>query len=314
MTLSPAQPPADGDSESAGTAGNLAALAEFGVKVHVALARQVAALPHVTPERIRAWGAHYRGQPGIRTLPGVLLHTLQATTRLPRPGRDPRGGPRRREGEPSLPQVVQAPLPELVLDSELSQALERLGLAGDDTWAEVAQAAADDFEFVRAWMKYVEAHRDQFTRPAGFLRSALRGDTWPPVEADPEQERLERWRAWVRENEDGLPAPRRSHREEPMERSSSAPETMDLWQTAQQELSLQMTRATYDTWIRGALLLSVEETKATIGGHSPAAGRTLRGRDAPRTIKASVETVPPAPLDDDDSPDLDAEDDEEGET
>ena len=278
MTLSPAQPPADGESESVGTDGNLAALAEFGVKVHVALARQVAALPHVTPERVRAWGEHYREKPGIRNLPGVLLHTLQATTRLPRPGRDPRGGPRRRDGAPSSPQAVQTPLPELVLDSELSQALERLGLAGDDAWAEVTQAAADDVEFVRAWIQYIEARRDQFTRPAGFLRSALRGDTWPPVEADPEQERLERWRAWARENEDGLPAPRRSHREETMERYGIAPEAMDLWQAAQQELSLQMTRATYDTWIRGALLLSVEENKATIGVQSPAAKDWLEHR------------------------------------
>jgi hypothetical protein len=288
MILSPAQLPADGESESAGTDGNpsgssrsgqsLDALAEFGVKVDVAFARQVAALPHVTPERVRSWGEHYRGQPGIRNLPGVLLHTLQATTCLPRPGRDPRGGPRRRDDGPPSPQVVQAPLPELVLDDHLSQVLEFLGLAGDEAWAEVARAAADDAEFVRAWVAYVETHRGQFTRPAGFLRSALRGDTWPPVEADPEQERLERWREWARENEDNPDVPRHNRREETMERYGIAPKTMALWQAAQQELSLQMTRATYDAWIRGALLLSVEEGKATIGVQSPAAKEWLEHR------------------------------------
>jgi hypothetical protein len=291
MTLSPAQPPVEREDGGAGTDGNpsgssrsgqsLAALAEFGVKVDVAFARQVAALPHVTPERVRAWGEHYRGQPGIRNLPGVLLHTLQATTRLPRPGRDPRGGPRHRDDASPSPQAVQAPLPELVLDDELSQMLERLGLAGDDAWTEVARVAADDAEFVRAWAKYVEARAKQFTRPAGFLRSALRGNTWPPAEADPEQERLERWRTWARENEDGPPVPRRSLREETMERYGIAPETMDLWQAAQQELSLQMTRATYDTWIRGALLLSIEGNKATIGVRSPAAKDWLENRLAP---------------------------------
>lgn len=278
MTLSPAQPLAEGEEMEAGTDGTLVVLAEFGVKVDVAFARQVAALPHVTPERVRAWGEHYREKPGIRNLPGLLLHTLQATTRLPKEGRDPRGGPRRRDGKSQSPQAVQAPLPEMVLDGELSQALERLGLAGDKAWTEVAKAAVDDVEFVRAWVDYVEAHRRQFTRPAGFLRSALRGNTWPPVEADPEQERLERWRAWVRNNEDEPRVPRRSHREEMMERYGIAPETMDLWQAAQQELSLQMTRATYDTWIRGALLLSVEGNKATIGVQSPAAKDWLEHR------------------------------------
>ena len=63
-----------------------------------------------------------------------------------------------------------------------------------------------------------------------------------------------------------------------MERYGIAPEKMDLWQAAQQELSLQMTRATYDTWIRGALLLSVEGNKATIGVQSPAAKDWLEHR------------------------------------
>ncbi|MGD2206069.1 MAG: hypothetical protein PVH17_04740 [Anaerolineae bacterium] len=44
--------------------------------------------------------------------------------------------------------------------------------------------------------------------------SALRGNTWPPVEADPEQERRERWRAWVRENEEEPDIPRRSRHED----------------------------------------------------------------------------------------------------
>jgi hypothetical protein len=169
----------------------------------------------------------------------------------------------------------------LVLDDELRQALEHLGLAGDAAWAEVAQVAADDVEFVRAWVRYVEAHATQFTRPAGFLRSALRGDTWPPAWADPEEERRGRWRAWVRENDDKPILPRRSQRQEIMERYGIIPETMDLWQRVQQELSLQMTRATYDTWIRRTLLLSVEGSKATLGVQNVRAKDWLENRLAP---------------------------------
>ena len=134
MTVSPSQPPAKDDGNPSGASRSeqsLAALAEFGVNPDAALARQVAALPHVTPARVRAWGEHYRLQAGIRNLPGLLLHTLQATQRWPKRGPDPRGGNRRREGAPA-PQAAQAPLLEPALDDELRQALARLGLVGDD--------------------------------------------------------------------------------------------------------------------------------------------------------------------------------------
>lgn len=62
------------------------------------------------------------------------------------------------------------------------------------------------------------------------------------------------------------------------------------------------------------ILLPAQSGPAAWDKTAAAARKTLRRRDAPRTIKASVETVPPAAPDDDDSPDLDAEDDEEGET
>lgn len=62
------------------------------------------------------------------------------------------------------------------------------------------------------------------------------------------------------------------------------------------------------------ILLPAQSGPAAWDKTAAAARRTLRRRDAPRTIKASVETVPPAAPEDDDSPDLDAEDDEEGET
>jgi hypothetical protein len=68
-------------------AQNLQALAAFGVVTSYAHSREVAALPHVTPELIRAWGAHLGQQAGTRNLPGLLLDTLRAETRPPPNGR-----------------------------------------------------------------------------------------------------------------------------------------------------------------------------------------------------------------------------------
>jgi hypothetical protein len=243
MVLSLAQPQAEAEGTDEATTDNLAALAEFGVETTGAFARQVAALPHVTPDLVRAWGEHYRQQKGIHNLPGLLLHTLQTATHEPKQGRDPRGGPRLRQDRPPPHQSLQARLPELALDDDLRQALERLGLAGDGGWAEVAQVAAHASDFVWAWVEYVEKHRQQFKRPAGFLRSALRGNTWPPDEADPEARRREQWQAWRTQGAVALPEDHaRSRREETMARHDIASETMDLWEQVQKELSWQMTR------------------------------------------------------------------------
>ena len=48
------------------------ALAEFGVNILETLARQVAALPHVTPDLVRAWGDNLLKRPGIHNVPGLL--------------------------------------------------------------------------------------------------------------------------------------------------------------------------------------------------------------------------------------------------
>lgn len=58
------------------------ALAEYGVDPAELFVQQVAVLPHVTVEFVRAWGEHYRRRKqqlpqSIRNLPGLLLRTLE---------------------------------------------------------------------------------------------------------------------------------------------------------------------------------------------------------------------------------------------
>lgn len=63
------------------------------------------------------------------------------------------------------------------------------------------------------------------------------------------------------------------------------------------------------------ILLPAQQAPDAWGKTASAARKELRRREAPKRIKATVVTAPPPPADDDDdAPDLDAEDDEEGET
>jgi len=75
-------------------AANLEALARFGVITSYANTREVAGLPHVTPNLIRAWGEHLRQQEKVVNVPGLLLDTLKTTKAPPPAGRGRRGGRR----------------------------------------------------------------------------------------------------------------------------------------------------------------------------------------------------------------------------
>ena len=276
-------------------------LAEFGVNILEPLARQVAALPHVTPDLVRAWGDNLLKRPGIHNLPGLLLHILQRHTEPPPPAAAPtHSGP-----------TPQAPLPDPatvagnngsgdgdehalsgedglaeVLPDDLAQTLRDLGWSGDDAWTEVCRVAARDPDFVWAWVRYVEAHP---RLGAGFLRTQLRGSTWPAEKKDgAARERERQWQEWQRqEDEDQLPQVALSPAEEAMARYNIAPATMTAWKKAQEELALQMTRATFDTWLRSALLLSVDDGRATLGVRHAYAADWLKNR-LDRVIKNTL--------------------------
>jgi hypothetical protein len=170
------------------TEENLAVLAEFGVDTGYEFPRQVAALSHVTPDLIRAWGMHYRSQAGIHNLPGLLLYTLQSRQALPQ-GKDPRGGRRVPEDDEGSDTELQVPLPEPLSD-ELRRSLRGLGWEGDlGEVAEIVARDGDGGQRVHAWVAHVEKRRGRYTNPAGFLRTALRGGDWPEEEQAHEPER-----------------------------------------------------------------------------------------------------------------------------
>lgn len=148
----------------ANAALNLAALGEYGVD-NSPCALEVAALAHVTPDLVRAWGEYLRARPGVSNLPGLLLHVLRNNTRPPR--EEHRGGPRAR---------ARVELPE-----DVDSALVDIGLTGNRAWQEVADAFAADPERVRAWLEYVRRQRNSLSNAAGFLLEMLRNGGVPPA-------------------------------------------------------------------------------------------------------------------------------------
>jgi chromosomal replication initiator protein len=51
-----------------------------------------------------------------------------------------------------------------------------------------------------------------------------------------------------------------------------------IWQAAQGELQLQMTRATYDTWLKGTFAVSYEDGLLIVGTENPYAKEWLENR------------------------------------
>lgn len=250
----------DGKVQSFTLSANLDALQAFGVNPAIPDAQRVAALPHVTPEFIQAWGQELATARDTRNLPGRLLYKLQTTQQLPRV--ETRGRGHRPDPPPGASEKPTGPLlpPAILAD------LTRLGFTGPVD--EVVAVYTRDPDFVTAWLGHCLRHAATFRNPAGTFRHSLRGEAYPPEPL-------------------ALPAPK------PLAVPSAAEQ---LWQRALQEMELQMTQATFNQWLRhsrgqdfapdGSLRVLVNDPRA-VGW--------LQGRLAP-IIARAVSTVASEPL------------------
>ncbi len=166
-------PPASGELQNfAVTASaNFEALVAHGVS-DGPMARQVAAMEHVTPELINAWAAHLSGLPGVRNLPGLLLYKLRTTQHgPPQPGQEQRGGRRSPAAAKPTPEDHQQ------LPDGLVEKLEQLGFRGHGPMDELAKAWLQDRSRVERWIEYVLGNG---SLGPGYLLTALRsGDPAP---------------------------------------------------------------------------------------------------------------------------------------
>ena len=154
---------------------NLTALQNFAVDPQTAEAQAVAALPHVKPELIQAWGEHLQQRSQVYNLPGLLLYTLRTTHAKPRV--EQRGGSRQK----NTARIPPAELPiadPVLLPDEVQAKLAQLGWNGDA--AEIAAAQQIDPQRVLAWLDYALAQTAARNR-AGLFRTGLRSPAWPPA-------------------------------------------------------------------------------------------------------------------------------------
>jgi len=301
--------------DDATTQANLAALAEFGVNSRVQDARKVAALLHVTPDLIRAWGQHLAGRPDTRNLPGRLLYTLSTNTSPPRV--ETRGGDRSNSEKPA---PAQPPLPLLsgqppdpgqhdeqaggsdesdppAEDGHRANLLLFLAQEQDDVLdLKLAQALVQPYTREQVIQVVYYARTAQgLTRPLGFAIKCLREGSLPEVALSrPERELYEmgvhtcpgdcarlHWAdelcqecgccaaccgCSAQEDEPALgvceagkwPQPRSADLSQPLQPA-------EIWQAALGELQLQMTRQTFNTWLKPTRAISREGNVLTVG-------------------------------------------------
>ena len=119
--------------------------------------------------------------------------------------------------------------------------------------------------WVQAWQLWAKhPHRKSLTNPIGNIILKLESGERPPREflrAAEEQVRLKEWMR-EREEQDGE-EPQDDELPEP-EPDGIPAEARRIWTQSLDELQLQMTRATFDTWLRGSQVAEADDGCLTI--------------------------------------------------
>jgi len=179
---------------SARVTANLAALRAWGANPATAAAQAAAALPHLTPELIHAWGAELQQRTQVRNLPGLLLYTLRTTTQWPRA--ETRGGTRGALGAAELlPPSARAPLPVAAapgLPEDVLADLAELGWTG--AVDEVLTYYAADPDRVLDWLTHwLDQNGTSVRSRAALFRQSLRSGAPAPSPVEPAQAAGERY-------------------------------------------------------------------------------------------------------------------------
>jgi hypothetical protein len=122
-----------------------------------------------------------------------------------------------------------------------------------------------DPHWVRAWHLWAKhPHRRSLTNPVGCIILKLEGPERPPegfLRAAEEQIRLREWmqEQEEREEEDPEDGDCPEHQSETV-----SDEARQIWARSLDELELQMTRATFDTWLRGSRVVEPGDGWLTI--------------------------------------------------
>lgn len=155
------------------------------------------------------------------------------------------------------------PSGEPVANEALLQALAEIGVENPKR-AQLARLDLDPL-WVRAWHLWAKhPHRRNLTNPVGCIILKLEGGEHPPEEFLRAAEEQIRLRQWMQEQEE-----REEENAEDDDCPEPGPESVpeearQIWARSLDELELQMTRATFDTWLRGSRVVEAGDGWLTI--------------------------------------------------
>jgi DNA-binding transcriptional ArsR family regulator len=171
---------------------------------------------------------------------------------------------------------------ETVPNKALFQVLAEIGVENPKR----TQLACLDIDplWVRAWHLWANhPHRHSLTNPVGNVILKLESGERPPGEfltaAEREEERL-RLRQRDQEPNGQGEAPGEQGQAE-AEDDDVPEEIRRLWARSLEELKLQMTKATFDTWLRGSEVIEASDGRLTIMARHPHAVDWLQNRLLP---------------------------------
>jgi DNA-binding transcriptional ArsR family regulator len=161
--------------------------------------------------------------------------------------------------ETSPVQSVEVPAP----NEALLQALAEIGVENPKR-DQLARLDLDPL-WVRAWHLWAKhPHRRNLTNPVGCIILKLEGGERPPEEFLRAAEEQIRLREWMQEQEDREEEDLEDDDCPEPEPENVPDEARQIWARSLDELKLQMTKATFDTWLRGSQVVEAGDDSLTI--------------------------------------------------
>ena len=150
-----------------------------------------------------------------------------------------------------------------VPNEELLQALADIGVENPKR----TQLAGQDIAplWVQAWQLWAKhPHRRNLTNPVGNIILKLESGEQPPREFLRAAEEEIRLRQWTQEKEQMDKGEVLDERDELEPEDDDLSDARQIWTRSLEELKLQMTKATFDTWLRGSKVIEAGDGCLTI--------------------------------------------------
>lgn len=211
--------------------------------------------------------------PFLEAWNSVITQSVNSISRKEENPSSPKGEKHLTESARSLTETTTEIITETFVVGDVPEQivhlLEALANAGIENPKRDELAVKDiDPLWVDAWALWTkDPKRKVLKNPAGnIIRKLERGDEPPAqfLDAAREQRRLQRWEEAQKTTQDGADE-KEDLDDLDQEESAALKEANRRWSSALSEMERQMTRATFDTWLRGSKVVEVNDNLMTVG-------------------------------------------------